>query len=101
MAKKSSVQNNLKRAQLVKDLAPKRSRLKKMTLDRTLPLGERFQAQRKLAQMPRNSSKIRIRMRCALTGRARGVYRKFQLSRIMLREMASSGLIPGMVKASW
>jgi small subunit ribosomal protein S14 len=101
MAKTSSVDKNRKRAQLVKRLAPKRARLKAIAEDRSLPQEDRFAARLKLAELPRNSAKIRLRNRCELTGRPRAVYRKFKLSRIALRELASSGQIPGMVKSSW
>jgi small subunit ribosomal protein S14 len=69
--------------------------------DRSLPMEDRLMAVRKLSEMPRNSAKVRIRNRCALTGRSRGVYRKFGLSRIKLRELASAGQLPGVVKSSW
>ena len=101
MAKKSSINKNARRAALAKQMAPKRARLKAIILDRSAPEDERFAAQLKLSEMPRNSSPIRVRSRCALTGRPRGVYRKFKLSRIALRELASAGQIPGMVKSSW
>jgi small subunit ribosomal protein S14 len=101
MAKTSSVDRNRKRAKLVKRLAPKRARLKAIAEDRSLPPEERFAARLKLAEMPRNSAPVRLRNRCELTGRPRGYYRKFRLSRIALRELASSGQIPGMVKSSW
>jgi small subunit ribosomal protein S14 len=101
MAKTSSVNKNRRRAAMVKRMAPKRQRLKALAEDRSLPPEERFAARLKLAEMPRNSSATRIRNRCELTGRPRGVYRKFKLSRIALRELASSGQIPGMVKSSW
>jgi small subunit ribosomal protein S14 len=101
MAKKSSVIKNKKRAALVKRLAPKRARLKALASDRSLAPEERFAARLKLAEMPRNSAAIRIRNRCELTGRPRGTYRKFKLSRLALRELASAGQIPGMVKSSW
>ncbi len=101
MAKTSSINKNAKRAQLVKRMAAKRQRLKAAAEDRDLSPEERFEARLKLAQMPRNSSATRIRSRCELTGRPRGVYRKFKLSRIALRELASAGQIPGMVKSSW
>jgi len=101
MAKTSSVNKNKRRAQLVKRMAPKRARLKAIADDRSLPPEERFAARLKLAEMPRNSSATRIRNRCELTGRPRGYYRKFRLSRIALRELASAGQIPGMVKSSW
>jgi small subunit ribosomal protein S14 len=101
MAKKSSVNKNEKRAKMAKRFAGKRARLKGIALDRNAPEDERFAAQLKLSEMPRNSSPVRYRNRCALTGRPRAVYRKFKLSRIALRELASAGQIPGMVKSSW
>ena len=101
MAKKSSVNKNARRTKLSKQMAGKRARLKAIANDRTAPEDERFAAQLKLSEMPRNSSPTRIRNRCELTGRPRGTYRKFKLSRIALRELASSGQIPGMVKSSW
>src|SRR5271163_3034527 len=101
MAKKSSINKNAKRMKMAKQMAGKRARLKAVAGDRTAPEEERFAAQLKLSEMPRNSSKTRIRNRCELTGRPRGVYRKFKLSRIALRELGSKGLIPGLVKSSW
>jgi small subunit ribosomal protein S14 len=101
MAKTSSIERNRKRAQLVKKHAAKRARLKKVADNESLPMEERFAARLKLAQLPRNSSAVRLRLRCQLSGRPRGVYRKFKLSRIALRELASTGQIPGMVKSSW
>jgi small subunit ribosomal protein S14 len=101
MAKTSSVDKNRKRTQLVKRLSPKRARLKAVAEDRSLPPEERFAARLKLAELPRNSAAVRLRNRCELTGRPRGYYRKFKLSRIALRELASAGQIPGMVKSSW
>jgi small subunit ribosomal protein S14 len=101
MAKKSSVIKNKRRAALVKRMAPKRARLKALADDRSLAPEERFAARLKLAEMPRNSAPTRIRNRCELTGRPRGTYRKFKLSRLALRELASAGQIPGMVKSSW
>jgi small subunit ribosomal protein S14 len=101
MAKTSSVDKNRKRSQLVKRLTPKRARLKAVAEDRSLPPEERFAARLKLAELPRNSAAVRLRNRCELTGRPRGYYRKFKLSRIALRELASAGQIPGMVKSSW
>jgi small subunit ribosomal protein S14 len=101
MAKKSSIEKNKKRERLAKRYAAKRQRLKAIADDDSLPMEERFTARLKLAELPRNSSKVRIRNRCELSGRPRGVYRKFKLSRIALRELASTGQIPGMVKASW
>jgi len=101
MAKKSSVEKNQRRMRLAKQKAPTRERLKTLARDRNAAPEERFQAQLKLAELPRNSSPTRIRNRCSLTGRPRGFYRKFRLSRIALRELASSGQIPGMLKSSW
>ena len=101
MAKTSSIQRNLKRTKLVNKFFKKREKLKKIIKNRKLPLDERFKAQLKLAKLPRNSAKIRIRNRCEITGRPRGVYRKLRISRIALRELASKGRIPGMTKSSW
>ena len=101
MAKTSSIQRNLKRIRLVKKFLKKREDLKKIIKNKKLPLEERFAAQLKLAKMPRNSAKVRIRNRCEITGRPRGVYRKLKISRIALRELASKGKIPGMTKSSW
>jgi small subunit ribosomal protein S14 len=101
MAKTSSVEKNNYRRKLVAQKATKRKRLKDITKDRSKPMEERFAAQMKLAEMPRNSSKVRIRNRCELTGRARGFYRKLRVCRNQLRELASQGMIPGMVKSSW
>jgi len=101
MAKTSAIQRNLKRIRLVKKFEKKRSELKKIIKNKKLTLDERFKAQLKLAKIPRNSAKIRIRNRCEITGRPHGVYRKLRISRIALRELASSGKIPGMTKSSW
>jgi small subunit ribosomal protein S14 len=101
MAKKSSINKNAKRMKMAKQMGPKRARLKAVANDRNAPEEDRFAAQLKLAEMPRNGAATRIRNRCLLTGRPRGVYRKFKLSRIALRELASAGQIPGMVKSSW
>ena len=101
MAKTSSIQRNLKRIRLVKKFFKKRETLKKIIKNKKLPLDERFKAQLKLAKLPRNSAKIRIRNRCEITGRPHGVYRKLRISRIALRELASKGIIPGMTKSSW
>ena len=101
MAKTSSIQKNLKRIKLVKKFYKKREVLKKIINNKKLPLDERFNAQLKLAKLPRNSAKTRIRNRCEITGRPRGVYRKLKISRIALRELASKGKIPGMTKSSW
>ena len=101
MAKTSSVFRNEKRAKLAEKYAARRAKLKKIVMDRPISPEERFQATLKLAEMPRNSAKIRYRNRCKITGRSRGVYRKFGLSRNELRDMASFGEIPGLVKSSW
>jgi small subunit ribosomal protein S14 len=101
MAKTSMVERNNKRRALVKKYASRRAALKAKVSDTSLPMEDRFQAQLKLAELPRNASKVRIRNRCELSGRPRGYYRKLKLSRIALRELTSQGLIPGMVKSSW
>jgi small subunit ribosomal protein S14 len=101
MAKKSSIEKNNRRAALTKQVAPRRARLKALARDRDAAPEERFAAQLKLAELPRNSSDTRVRNRCQLTGRPRGVYRKFKMSRIAVRELSSAGLIPGMTKSSW
>ena len=101
MAKKSSINKNNRRRKLVAQFAAKRKRLKDVARDLTKPAEDRFAAQLKLAQMPRNSSATRIRNRCELTGRSRGYYRKLRICRNMLRELASQGLVPGMIKSSW
>jgi small subunit ribosomal protein S14 len=101
MAKKSSVEKNERRRKLAKRIAGRRGRLKAVALDRQAAPEERFAAQLKLAELPRNGSETRLRNRCEMTGRPRGFYRKFKLSRIALRELASSGQIPGMIKSSW
>jgi small subunit ribosomal protein S14 len=101
MAKKSVVERNKKRIRLAERFSKKRAALKVVSRDDTLSASERFDAQLKLAQLPRNSSKVRIRLRCEISGRGRSNYRKFRMSRIALRELASLGMIPGMVKSSW
>ena len=101
MAKTSAVERNKKREKLSKKFAGRRQRLKAIANDESRPMEERFSARLKLAQLPRNGSPVRVRLRCQLTGRPRGNYRKFQLSRIALRELASTGQIPGMTKSSW
>ncbi len=101
MAKKGSIEINEKRRRLSNSHAAKRAALKAIATDREVAPEERFQASVKLAELPRSGSKVRVRNRCMLTGRSRGNYRKFGISRIMLREMAAHGLIPGMTKASW
>jgi small subunit ribosomal protein S14 len=101
MAKKSAVEKNKRRQRLVKKYAARRAKYKAMAKDRSLSGEDRLKASFQLAKLPRNSSAIRVRNRCSLTGRPRGVYRKFRLSRIALRALASEGQIPGMTKASW
>ena len=101
MAKLSSVNKNNRRIKLSNKFYAKRKKLKKIIMNKQLPLEERFKAQQKLSKMPRNSSKIRVRNRCQITGRPHGVYRKLKISRIALRDMASSGKIPGITKSSW
>ena len=101
MAKKSMVNREVKRAKLVKQYAGRRADLKAVIEDQSKPMEERFNATLKLAKLPRNSSAVRIHNRCQLTGRPHAYYRKLKLSRIMLRELASFGQIPGMVKSSW
>ena len=101
MAKTSSVNKNKRREKMAKQFAAKRAKLKAMAVDDKLTPEDRFAARIKLAELPRNSSPTRIRNRCEITGRPRAVYRKFKLSRLALRELASAGQIPGMVKSSW
>ena len=101
MAKTSQVNRNGKRERMAKRDKGKRSALKSIVMDRSLAVEERFNATLKLAQLPRNGAAVRVRLRCEMTGRSRGNYRKFKLCRIALRDLASSGQIPGMVKASW
>ena len=101
MAKKSMIEKNKRRMRQVEQAAGRRARLKEMTKDQSLTPEERFNAHLKLAKMPRSGSAVRVRLRCALTGRPRGNYRKFGLSRIALRDLASAGQIPGVVKSSW
>jgi small subunit ribosomal protein S14 len=101
MAKKSAVERNLKRQRLAAKYAAKRAALKEIARDTEKPVEERFAAQLKLADLPRNSAPSRVRNRCQVSGRPRGYYRKLKMSRIALRQLASHGLIPGMVKSSW
>ena len=101
MAKTSSIERNKKRERMAKQYAARRAKLRAQALNEDLPLEERFAARLKLAQLPRNSSATRIRNRCELSGRPRGFYRKLKLSRIALRDLASKGQIPGMIKSSW
>ena len=101
MAKLSSVQKNLNRLRLIDKFSKKRKNLKKKIMDKGISIEERLKLQNKLNDLPRNSSTIRYRNRCKLTGRTRGVYRKFGLSRIKIRELSMSGDLPGMIKSSW
>lgn len=101
MAKKSAIEKNKKRQKLVAKYAAKRAELKAIAMNEDLPLEERFKARLKLAELPRNSAPNRVRNRCEVTGRPRGYYRKLKMSRIALRELGSSGQIPGLVKSSW
>ena len=101
MAKLSSINKNNKRIKLSDKFFKKREKLKKIVMNKNLTLEERFKAQQKLSKLPRNSAKIRVMNRCQITGRPHGVYRKLRISRIALRELASSGKIPGMTKSSW
>lgn len=101
MAKTAMIQREVKRQKLVAKYATKRAALKEIANNLELPMEERFKARLKLAKLPRNSSKTRLHNRCQITGRPRGYYRKLKVSRIALRELASYGQIPGMVKSSW
>jgi small subunit ribosomal protein S14 len=101
MAKKSSIENNKRRMKLVKQFAGRRARLKAIAENEQLSMEERFGARLKLAELPRNSSAVRIRNRCEVTGRPRGYHRKMKMSRIAVRELGAKGLIPGLVKSSW
>ena len=101
MAKKSSIEKNNRRRRLAKKFLGKRRRLKAIAHDKALPMEERFAATLKLAEVPRNSSRTRIRNRCEMTGRPRAYYRKLRMSRIAMRELGSQGLIPGLLKSSW
>jgi len=101
MAKLSSIKKNNKRIKLSNKFFVKRKKLKEIIMNKQLPLEERFNAQLKLSNLPRNSSKTRVRNRCQITGRPHGVYRKLKISRIALRQLGLEGKIPGMVKSSW
>ena len=101
MAKTSATERNKKRRKMAAKYAGKRAELKRQARDETLSLEERFQARLKLAELPRNSAPVRVRNRCAVSGRPRGYYRKLGLSRIALRELGAQGKIPGLVKSSW
>tara|TARA_Y100000590_G_scaffold347005_1_gene397477 strand:- start:226 stop:531 length:306 start_codon:yes stop_codon:yes gene_type:complete len=101
MAKKSAINRNKKRIKLNLKFEKKRKKLKKIIMDKKVTLEERFKAQMKLSKLPKNSSRIRIRNRCEITGRPHGVYRKLKISRIALRKLTLEGKIPGMIKSSW
>ena len=101
MAKLSSINKNNKRIKLSNRLYSKREKLKKIVMNKKLPLEERFKAQQKLSKLPRNSAKNRVMNRCQITGRPHGVYRKLRISRIALRQLGLQGKIPGLVKSSW
>ena len=101
MAKKSSIEKNERRRKLAKQYSARRVKLKAIADDESRPLEERFQARLKLAELPRNSAKVRVRNRCEVSGRPRGYYRKLKLSRIALRQLGNLGQIPGLVKSSW
>ncbi len=101
MAKAAMVQREVKRAKLVEKYAAKRAALKEIANNQDLPMEERFKARLKLAKLPRNSSATRLHNRCQVTGRPKGYYRKLKVSRIALRQLASDGMVPGMVKSSW
>ena len=101
MAKTSSIEKNKRRRKLVAKYANKRAELKTVANDENLSLEERFQARLKLAELPRNSSAVRVRNRCEITGRPRAYYRKLKMSRIAMRDLGSTGMIPGLVKSSW
>jgi small subunit ribosomal protein S14 len=101
MAKKSSIEKNNRRKKMAKQFANRRAKLKAIVQDKTAPLEDRFAASLKLAELPRNSSRVRVHNRCELTGRPHAYYRKMRLSRIALRDLGSKGLIPGLVKSSW
>jgi len=101
MAKKSAIENNQRKMRLVKKFAARRERLLETANNDTLTMEERFEARLKLAELPRNGARVRIRNRCEVTGRPRGYYRKMKMSRIAVRELGNKGLIPGLVKSSW
>ncbi len=101
MAKLSAINKNNKRIKLSNKFLQKRKNLKKIIMNKSLPLEERFKAQQKLSKMPRNSSKTRVMNRCQITGRPHGVYRKLKISRIALRQLGLQGKIPGLIKSSW
>jgi small subunit ribosomal protein S14 len=101
MAKKCAIEKDKRRRKMAKSLAGRRARLKAIVMDKTKPMEERFAATLKLAEVPRNSAKVRIHNRCEITGRPKAYYRKLKMSRIALRDLGNKGLIPGLVKSSW
>jgi small subunit ribosomal protein S14 len=101
MAKTSSIEKNKRRTRLAKQYSARRAKLKTIAMDKTVSMEERFAATLKLAELPRNSAKVRIHNRCEISGRPHAYYRKLRMSRIALRELGSKGLIPGLVKSSW
>ena len=101
MAKVSAVEKNNRRRKLADQYSAKRAALKAIVMDRSNPIEERFKATLKLAELPRNSAKVRVRNRCEVSGRPRAYYRKLKMSRIALRELGSLGRVPGIVKSSW
>ena len=101
MAKKSAIENNLRKARLAKKFAPRRKKLMDLANNEKLPMEQRFEARLRLAALPRNGAKIRFRNRCEISGRPRGVYSKMKMSRIAMRDFGNKGLIPGLVKSSW
>ena len=101
MAKLSAINKNNRRIKLSDRLFKKRQKLKKIVMNKKLPLEERFKAQQKLSKLPRNSAKVRVMNRCQITGRPHGVYRKLKISRIALRQLGLQGKIPGLIKSSW
>ncbi len=101
MAKKSAIENNMRKQRLAKKFAARRQRLLDVANDESRPMEERFEARLRLAALPRNGTAVRVRNRCQVTGRPRGFYRKMKMSRIALRELGNRGLIPGLVKSSW
>ncbi|KTQ96695.1 30S ribosomal protein S14 [Aureimonas ureilytica] len=101
MAKKSAIEKNKRRTKLVAKFAAKREALKALTMNQSASMEERFRAQLQLAELPRNSAKVRIRNRCEVTGRPRAYYRKLKMSRIALRDLGNTGQVPGVVKSSW
>jgi small subunit ribosomal protein S14 len=101
MAKKSAIENNLRKQRMAKKFLARRKRLLDLANNEKLPMEERFEARIRLAALPRNGAAVRIRNRCEITGRPRGYYRKMKMSRIALRDLGNKGLIPGLVKSSW